>query len=624
MKKTFLFIVLLSFLIVGLNVPVLAQDSSLPAVSGVGLPAPGITPDNPLYFLKTWKESIQTFFTFGVENKAKQFLHLAEVRLAEYQKMIEILRQAQDEKASQQILNKKTEIAQKTLDKYERQLNQAVEKAQEVQKKEGLDDAMDVIQERKIKHQGILTEVLTKAPEEAKQEITEKRSEKWMEFITEVRGKFPKLISGPVELKNIPVQVLLGCSVPSIPLPEDCEGGWFLNQVKGCPYFSCSSASKKQAQEPSKPVDSSKRGGSEKVCAQVITPAVDPKTNNCREFPTPCDVPPGWGIMSKKCPIIPTSSASPKPSVSSEPTPTEIRYYTCPDGIKVESGKCYGSGERFTCSIVSNPELQCIAMAPPVPEGGVCTTAGETKYHTCSNGTQVQWCACAPESSYAGAKNVWRCQHLPELSCPKPISPKPISTPVSQPVVCYIQKDCFFVENKNDCLKKGGNPSSESSCPVPAPLYNECSPGEKKDYQCPNGTPMPWCACDKTGKWSCAWDEPQIGTFCPFSIAGPPVISRAEVRDSPYDPFSKEIALPIVKEIIWSTNETADSFVEYGKTTSYDSTTPLASVAEFRRVTHKVKLSGLLSNTSYHFRIIAKDTEGNKTVSDDYTFTTGL
>ena len=29
-------------------------------------------------------------------------------------------------------------------------------------------------------------------------------------------------------------------------------------------------------------------------CIQVITPAVNPLTGECREFPTPCAVPPGW------------------------------------------------------------------------------------------------------------------------------------------------------------------------------------------------------------------------------------------------------------------------------------------------------------------------------------------
>lgn len=33
---------------------------------------------------------------------------------------------------------------------------------------------------------------------------------------------------------------------------------------------------------------------SNQVCIQIITPAKDPKTGECRKFPTPCDVPEGW------------------------------------------------------------------------------------------------------------------------------------------------------------------------------------------------------------------------------------------------------------------------------------------------------------------------------------------
>ncbi|MCK5373060.1 MAG: hypothetical protein KAJ20_01880, partial [Candidatus Aenigmarchaeota archaeon] len=35
-------------------------------------------------------------------------------------------------------------------------------------------------------------------------------------------------------------------------------------------------------------------GSDELICAQVITPAENPETGECREFPTPCDVPEGW------------------------------------------------------------------------------------------------------------------------------------------------------------------------------------------------------------------------------------------------------------------------------------------------------------------------------------------
>src|SRR3989338_3264049 len=128
---------------------VLAQSDNL-------LPS-GITPDSPFYFFKTLKESIQTFFTFGAENKAKQFLHLADVRLAEYQKMLE---------------KGKTEIAQKTLEKYEKQLNRAITKIEELKNKgKDVKDVSERIATTTAKHIEFLENNLQKVPEAAKQGI---------------------------------------------------------------------------------------------------------------------------------------------------------------------------------------------------------------------------------------------------------------------------------------------------------------------------------------------------------------------------------------------------------------------------------------------------------------------
>jgi hypothetical protein len=50
--------------------------------------------------------------------------------------------------------------------------------------------------------------------------------------------------------------------------------------------------------EPKLPVTSTPR-----VCIQVITPAYNPQNPlECKEFPTPCDVPQGW-MKTEKCPV---------------------------------------------------------------------------------------------------------------------------------------------------------------------------------------------------------------------------------------------------------------------------------------------------------------------------------
>lgn len=121
------------------------------------LPDSGLTPDSPFYFLKVWKESIQTFFTFGEENKAKQYLHLAEVRLAEYQKMME---------------KGKTEIAQRTLEKYEKQLNRALDKLNQAKEKgKNVDKVLETVSQAILKHQDVLLRVYEKVSEQAKKGI---------------------------------------------------------------------------------------------------------------------------------------------------------------------------------------------------------------------------------------------------------------------------------------------------------------------------------------------------------------------------------------------------------------------------------------------------------------------
>jgi len=71
--------------------------------------------------------------------------------------------------------------------------------------------------------------------------------------------------------------------------------------------------------------------------------------------------------------------------------------------------------------------------------------------------------------------------------------------------------------------------------------------------------------------------------------------------------------------IAWSTNEPADSQVEYGLSTSYGTMTPLDTNLTQN---HSVALSGLSANTIYHYRVRSKDAAGNLAASGDYTFTT--
>ena len=72
-------------------------------------------------------------------------------------------------------------------------------------------------------------------------------------------------------------------------------------------------------------------------------------------------------------------------------------------------------------------------------------------------------------------------------------------------------------------------------------------------------------------------------------------------------------------EIRWSTSEPSDSRVEYGPTESYGSTSALdpSLVSD-----HRVLLTGLSPETTYHFRVISNNPSGTSFISEDSTFTT--
>jgi hypothetical protein len=69
----------------------------------------------------------------------------------------------------------------------------------------------------------------------------------------------------------------------------------------------------------------------------------------------------------------------------------------------------------------------------------------------------------------------------------------------------------------------------------------------------------------------------------------------------------------------WSTNEVADSQVEYGLTTAYGGMT---SVSASLVTAHRLQLSGLSNAHTYHYRVRSRDAAANLAVSGDFTFTT--
>jgi phosphodiesterase/alkaline phosphatase D-like protein len=71
--------------------------------------------------------------------------------------------------------------------------------------------------------------------------------------------------------------------------------------------------------------------------------------------------------------------------------------------------------------------------------------------------------------------------------------------------------------------------------------------------------------------------------------------------------------------ISWSTNEAADSQVDYGTTSSYGQSTALSTALV---AAHSLSLRSLTVSTLYHYRVKSRDAAGNLATGADATFTT--
>ncbi len=74
--------------------------------------------------------------------------------------------------------------------------------------------------------------------------------------------------------------------------------------------------------------------------------------------------------------------------------------------------------------------------------------------------------------------------------------------------------------------------------------------------------------------------------------------------------------------ISWNTNEAADTYVEYGLTSSYGSNSGLTDTGSAMGTSHSQTITGLEQNTVYNYRVTSKDAAGNVARSSNATFTT--
>lgn len=76
---------------------------------------------------------------------------------------------------------------------------------------------------------------------------------------------------------------------------------------------------------------------------------------------------------------------------------------------------------------------------------------------------------------------------------------------------------------------------------------------------------------------------------------------------------------PDTVTVNWMTDEPSTTQIQYGMTTAYGYATPLDAAMT---ANHIQTIAGLSPSTTYHYRVVSKDSAGNTTTSPDFSFTT--
>ena len=154
---------------------------------------PGIKPGNFLYFFDTAFEKINLFFTFSPEKKAQKALEYADERLAEAEALTG---------------EKDTNAVKTAVTGYESSIALAAEESKRIKDKGKAEGLLASIADSTSKHQEILSDVLSKVPDEAKEaimkaiEASKNGQEEATKQISELRGEVEQLKKEVADLKQ--------------------------------------------------------------------------------------------------------------------------------------------------------------------------------------------------------------------------------------------------------------------------------------------------------------------------------------------------------------------------------------------------------------------------------------
>ncbi len=199
----------------------------------------------------------------------------------------------------------------------------------------------------------------------------------------------------------------------------------------------------------------------EKVCVQVITPAISPE-GKCVDFPTPCDVPMGWKTVGR-CEV------------------TEILTTCCVknDCNRITSEKCQRAGGRIfdTSSCYPDPCRPTATVPQNISPTPTPTTTPNCPFEVIP--------AIGPDGT---CKRFLSSCYVPENwkrveACPEPVVAPDI-------IGCCVEgKEECAQTTKEQCLAKGGQGVPASYCNIADVCFRLAKPPTAFIVPAPTGTP---------------------------------------------------------------------------------------------------------------------------------------
>lgn len=328
----------LFFLVLGLLF--MSNFSYVAAQTDASLPDPGLTPDNPFYFLDDFWKSVRLTFAFGVEKKADLRIKFAEEKLAEANEMA----RANNPNAVRRALNRYREqlgengdqlndligeeraaVAERVADATSRHL-EILDRVQERVPEQARDAVLSAKESSENGHLTALRALsvdkiekaatLTKEALDRRVEIVQRKADenededigrdvnrlnRFAEFAEELQSRAQdnpelreriraRLEDGLLHREEVLIRVLEEAPEEAKPALERA-----LEQNRRI-----------EAPRPIEIIDVLNRTGTntgeselrerrgDRICIQIITRAQNPENGVIRQFATPCDVPDGW------------------------------------------------------------------------------------------------------------------------------------------------------------------------------------------------------------------------------------------------------------------------------------------------------------------------------------------